>query len=75
MFQWAVMAFIFGFMIGADNAAHLGGALSGVGLGWIMPISIRDQRKTEGLFKGVAIVCSILTVISIAFILISWLLR
>ena len=75
MFQWAVMAFIFGFMIGADNAAHLGGALSGAAFGWIMPITIRDQRKTEGLFKSIAAVCSVLTVISIAFILITWLLR
>ncbi|MBE9486396.1 MAG: rhomboid family intramembrane serine protease, partial [Chloroflexi bacterium] len=54
MFQWAVMAFIFGFFIGADNAAHLGGAVSGAALGWVMPISIRDQRKTAGLFKGAA---------------------
>jgi rhomboid protease GluP len=72
MFQWAMMAFIFGFVVGADNAAHLGGALSGAALGWIMPVSIRDQRKTEGLFKGIAITCVFLTVISILFIPISW---
>ncbi len=72
MFQWAMMAFIFGIFVGADNAAHLGGALSGAALGWIMPVSIRDQRKTENLFKGIAIACVILTVISIAFIPISW---
>ncbi len=75
MFQWAVMAFVFGFVIGADNAAHLGGAIAGAVMGWFMPITIRQQRQTEGLFKGIAIVFSVLTVISIAFILISWLLR
>lgn len=72
MFQWAMMAFIFGFVVGADNAAHLGGALSGAALGWIMPITIRDQRKTEKLFKGAAITCSVLTIISIVFIPLSW---
>ncbi len=75
MFQWAMMAFVFGFVIGADNAAHLGGALAGVGLGWIMPISIRDQRKTENLFKGAAYLCCLLTAVSLIFIPISWLLR
>ena len=68
MFQWAVMAFVFGIVVGADNAAHLGGALTGAGLGWIMPISIRDQRKTEGLFKGIAYLFCLLTIISILFI-------
>jgi len=75
MFQWAVMAFVFGFVIGADNAAHLGGAVAGAGLGWIMPISIRDQRKTANLFKAAAYICSLLTAISIAFIPLSWLLN
>ena len=75
MFQWAVMAFIFGFMVGADNAAHLGGAIAGALLGWFMPISIRAQRKTDGLFKGLAIACVIMTVVSIAFIPISWILN
>lgn len=74
MFQWAVMAFIFGFVIGADNAAHLGGAVMGAGLGWIMPIRIREQRKTEKLFKMIAYLFSVLTVISILFIIISLLL-
>ena len=64
MFQWALMAFIFGFVVGADNAAHLG---------WIMPVSIRNQRRTDGLFKSLALVCLVLIVISIAMIPVSWL--
>ena len=68
MFQWALMAFLFGLVVGADNAAHLGGALSGAALGWIIPTTIRTQRKTEGLFKAIAIACAALTAISIAFL-------
>jgi len=75
MFQWALMAFLFGLVVGADNAAHLGGALSGAALGLVIPTTIRTQRKTDGLFKGIAGFCVVLTAISIAFILISWLLR
>lgn len=75
MLQWAVMAFVFGFVIGADNAAHLGGAVAGAGLGWIMPISVREQRKSEGFFKRVAYLFCLLTAISIIFIPISWLLH
>ncbi len=73
MFQWAVMAFVFGFIVGADNAAHLGGAIAGAILGWFMPVAIRDQRRTENLFRNIAILCAAITAISIAFIPISWL--
>jgi len=74
MFQWALMAFLFGLVVGADNAAHLGGALSGAALGWIIPTSIRSQKNTDVLFKWIAMACVALTAISIAFILITWLL-
>ncbi len=73
MFQWALMAFIFGFVVGADNAAHLGGAVAGAALGWVMPIGVRRQRQTEGVFRVIAILCSLAVVLSIAFIPISWL--
>ncbi len=75
MFQWAVMAFIFGIVIGADNAAHLGGALAGALLGWIMPIGVRLQRQTDTLFKGIAYAGIGLTVISLIFIPLSWFLK
>ncbi|MCF6178713.1 MAG: rhomboid family intramembrane serine protease [Geopsychrobacter sp.] len=72
MFQWAVMAFIFGLVVGADNAAHLGGLLSGAAFGWLVPTSIRGQRKTEDLFKILGWVCVALTALSIAAIPFSW---
>ncbi|MBN1774088.1 MAG: rhomboid family intramembrane serine protease [Deltaproteobacteria bacterium] len=35
MLQWAVYTMLFGLMIGADNAAHLGGFVAGAGLGLV----------------------------------------
>ena len=75
MFQWAVMAFIFGIVVGADNAAHLGGALAGALIGWFLPIGIRRQRQTDKLFKTLAYVGIVLTVISIIFIPLAWMIK
>lgn len=74
MFQWALMAFIFGFLVGADNAAHLGGAVSGAAIGWFMPINVRNLRRSEPLFKVLAYVLSGATLISLAMIPLSWML-
>jgi rhomboid protease GluP len=73
MFQWAVMAFIFGIFIGADNAAHLGGLLTGAVMGWFMPISIRAVRQSERLFRIAALVFAAAMIISILCIPLSWL--
>lgn len=74
MFQWAVMAFIFGIVVGADNAAHLGGLLSGALAGWFMPMTIRGRRATEPVFNILAWISIVATVLSIACIPLSWLL-
>ncbi len=71
MFQWAVMAFIFGLVIGADNAAHLGGALAGAALGWVIPTTVRGQRKTDKFFNLLAWIFVVLTALSILFIFIT----
>ena len=73
MFQWAVMAFFFGLMVGADNAAHLGGLVTGAAFGWLIPTSIRGQRKTDKLFKLLGWTCVAITTLSIMAIPFSWL--
>jgi rhomboid protease GluP len=44
MLQWAVFAFIFGLLVGADNAGHLGGALGGMAFGWFIPLRQTPSR-------------------------------
>jgi len=44
MFQWAAFAFIFGLVVGADNAGHLGGILGGAAFGFVLP--------TRGLYRS-----------------------
>jgi rhomboid protease GluP len=72
MVQWAVMAFVFGLVVGADNAAHLGGLATGLGFGWLVPTSIRGQRDSENLFKILGWACVGLSAISILAIPFSW---
>jgi len=72
MLRWALFAFIFGFMVGADNAAHLGGAISGVMLGFIFPISLRSRRALAPLTNLVAGLCSLAIVASMIFLALSW---
>lgn len=69
MFQWAVMAFFFGLIVGADNAAHLGGALTGAAMGYIIPTSIRNLRRTDKVFEILGWICGVITVISLIFVL------
>lgn len=73
MLQWALLALVFGFVVGADNAAHLGGAISGAVCGWLLPLGVRGQRRTDKLFRGFALACAAITAISILFIPLSWL--
>jgi rhomboid protease GluP len=35
--QWAVFSLVFGFLMGADNWAHLGGLIGGAGLAFVVP--------------------------------------
>ncbi len=38
--RWIIYIFIFGFLVGADNAAHLGGLVSGALLSLVVPTSL-----------------------------------
>jgi len=72
MLRWAFFAFIFGFMVGADNAAHLGGAISGAIFGLFFPISLRSRRALAPVTNVLAVLSSVAIVASLAFLLLSW---
>jgi rhomboid protease GluP len=65
MLQWAAMAFIFGLLLGADNAGHLGGALGGAAFGLLLPLGGRGHKATSNLFSGLAGLAGIVTVASL----------
>ncbi|MCP3177011.1 rhomboid family intramembrane serine protease [Desulfuromonas sp. KJ2020] len=71
MFRWAVFAFIFGLMVGADNAGHLGGAAGGALIGLFLPVGIRARRTLAPLFNGLALASAAAIVISLALLAVS----
>jgi len=75
LFQWIVIALLFGFVVGADNAAHIGGLIGGAAFGWLIPTTIRAQRKTDPLFKWLAWLFVGLTIISLGAVLVTLVLR
>jgi rhomboid protease GluP len=72
MFRWAIFAFVFGWMVGADNAGHLGGALGGATFGLLLPLSVRGQRASAILFILLAIGSAAATVVSLGWQISTW---
>ncbi|WP_303723087.1 rhomboid family intramembrane serine protease [Malonomonas rubra] len=75
LFQWVVIALVFGFVVGADNAAHVGGLLGGAAFGWLIPTTIRAQRKTDSIFNFLAWLFVVLTALSLLLVLVTLVLR
>jgi rhomboid protease GluP len=73
MFRWAIFAFIFGLLVGADNAGHLGGAAGGAVLGTVLPLGIRGRQTLRPFFNGLGSLCIAATVASLVMLLMSWL--
>ncbi len=57
MFRWAIFAFVFGLLVGADNAGHLGGALGGAALGLVLPLGVRGRKASAGFYNLIALLC------------------
>jgi rhomboid protease GluP len=72
MLKWAAFAFIFGFMVGADNAGHLGGGLGGAAIGALLPLGIRGRQSSARLFNSLAVICLLATVLSLLALLVFW---
>lgn len=72
MFRWAVIAFVFGFLVGADNAGHLGGALGGALLGLVLPLGVRGRQVMKPLFNTLGAISVIVTAASLLIMVATW---
>lgn len=58
---------LFGFSVRiVDNAAHIGGLLSGIALAFIVPYKRLDEAKTAGIWRTLQIIC--LAAITVSFV-------
>lgn len=53
MLRWFGGTMLFGLAIGADNWAHLGGFVSGVAIGWLLPSDVEKRMPRLTLAAGV----------------------
>jgi rhomboid protease GluP len=69
MARWVLYILVFGFFIGADNAAHLGGWIAGGLLALIVPASltVREGRTWE-ILGALAAILMLGAVIGIAYL-------
>ncbi len=72
MLRWAAIAFIFGLLIGADNAGHLGGAVGGALFGLILPIGVRGRQVVRPFLNALGAICILLTAASLLMMVASW---
>jgi rhomboid protease GluP len=60
-FHWAVYGFLFGYLVRADNIAHLGGFLPGLVLGFLLERERRWGAKPDPMWNTLAALCVGLT--------------
>jgi rhomboid protease GluP len=72
MLRWAAIAFVFGLLIGADNAGHLGGAIGGALFGLVLPVGVRGRQILRPFFNVLGAACVIVTIGSLLMMVASW---
>jgi rhomboid protease GluP len=72
MLQWAVFAFVFGLMVGADNAGHLGGAIGGALVGLIFPLHPGVRPDSTRFFKWLGFLSLLLFCYGLGGLVLSW---
>ena len=55
LWRWVIYIFVFGLFFSVDNAAHLGGLVSGFILGYLIPEGQPETRPSENLWNALAV--------------------
>jgi len=66
MLQWGVFALLFGILVKADNAAHIGGAVVGAGLAYVVPAKDRPSPVSQTVWSLAELCCLVILVGSFA---------
>jgi rhomboid protease GluP len=64
MLIWAGIGIMFGFFIGANNVAHIGGLIAGAALGFVLEPDAPTAAKSASLWNVAAIGCIALVAVS-----------
>jgi len=62
MWQWGVFALLFGILVSADNAAHIGGAVTGAGLAYVIPAKDRPSPLSQTAWSVAELACLLIFV-------------
>jgi rhomboid protease GluP len=57
LWRWVIYIAIFGIFFSIDNAAHFGGLITGLALGYFIPEGEPTTRPSENLWNTLAVVC------------------
>jgi rhomboid protease GluP len=60
LWRWVLYIFIFGLFFAVDNAAHIGGLVSGLALGYFVPQGEPETRAGENLWNALAVLAVII---------------
>jgi len=69
LLMWGGLSLGFGFFIGADNWAHVGGLVSGGAMAWLMPAERVCHRKYRWLARTAGAISVVVIVVSFGFAL------
>jgi rhomboid protease GluP len=72
MMIWAIIGFVYGIFIGADNVAHAGGFVAGVGMAYAVPPDTPSIARTARIWNAVAVGCALLVVASFTMVAINY---
>jgi rhomboid protease GluP len=71
MLQWACFAFIFGLLVGADNAGHFGGAVGGALLGLLLPPRGLFRPGLNRIWNALGLLCALATLLALLSMIVS----